>query len=130
MPTLVDQNELLKPYVPRLVIDWLREEPTRPHRSVEGSVAFVDISGFTTMTERLARRGRIGAEEVNDVLNSCFTDLLAVAYADGAGLIKWGGDAVLLLFHGEHHAERAGRAAGQWRTLCRAQPRGILGSRL
>ena len=49
-------NEVLKPYVPRLVIDWLRQTPGAIHREVEGSMVFVDISGFTALTERLARR--------------------------------------------------------------------------
>jgi class 3 adenylate cyclase/tetratricopeptide (TPR) repeat protein len=86
---------------------------------VEGTLAFVDISGFTSLTERLARRGKVGAEEMNDVLDRCFAELLAVAYADGAGLVKWGGDAVLLLFEGEHHAARACRAAAQMQRTMR-----------
>src|SRR5437867_3606039 len=104
-------SELLKPFVPRLVVEWLRHAPAEPHWRVDGSLAFVDISGFTSMTERLARKGKVGAEEMNDVLDALFTELLAVAYDDGAGLVKWGGDAVLLLFDGEDHAPRACRAA-------------------
>jgi class 3 adenylate cyclase/tetratricopeptide (TPR) repeat protein len=119
MATITDANTLLKPYVPRLLVEWLHDDPSSPYRSVDGSLAFVDISGFTTMTERLARKGKIGAEEIADVLDACFTDLLSVAYADGAGLIKWGGDAVLLLFDGPHHAERACRAAVAMRRTLR-----------
>jgi class 3 adenylate cyclase/tetratricopeptide (TPR) repeat protein len=109
----------LASYVPRLVIEWLREQPDAAYRPVEGSLAFVDISGFTTLTERLARKGKVGAEQMNDVLDSCFTELLAVAYDDGAGLVKWGGDAVLLLFDGEEHAVRACRAAAQMQRTMR-----------
>src|SRR5690349_255015 len=112
--------ELLKPFVPRLLIDWLRETPLAPFKEVEGSLAFVDISGFTTLTERLAAKGKVGAEELDDILNTVFEELLAVAYDDGAGLIKWGGDAVLLLFEGNDHAARACRAAmGMQRTIRR-----------
>src|SRR5437773_2940694 len=111
--------ELLRPYVPSLLIDWLREAPVAPYREVEGSLAFVDISGFTKLTERLAKRGKVGAEELNDILDRGLTDLVAVAYADGAGLIKWGGDAVLLLFTGEDHAPRAARAAYRMRRKLR-----------
>jgi class 3 adenylate cyclase/tetratricopeptide (TPR) repeat protein len=112
------QSELLKPYVPRLVIEWLRETPDATVREVDGTLAFVDISGFTKMTERLARKGKVGAEEVSDTLDMCFTELLSVAYDYGAGLIKWGGDAVLLLFDGPGHAPRGARAAaGMQRTL-------------
>jgi class 3 adenylate cyclase/tetratricopeptide (TPR) repeat protein len=103
----------LKPYVPRLQIEWLRETPALSHREVEGSLAFVDISGFTRLTERLSRRGKVGAEEMSDTLDACFTALLDAAYEDGAGLVKWGGDAVLLLFDGPGHAARACRAAAR-----------------
>jgi class 3 adenylate cyclase/tetratricopeptide (TPR) repeat protein len=100
----------LAPYVPRLAISWLRDTPERLWREIDGSLAFVDISGFTQLTERLARKGKVGAEEMSDILNATFADLLSVAYADGAGLVKWGGDAVLLLFEGDDHAARAARA--------------------
>ena len=108
----------LRPYVPRLVVDWLRSDPEDLYQEVEGSLAFVDISGFTTLTERLARRGKVGAEEMSDALNSTFSALLAEAYEDGAGLVKWGGDAVLLLFDGPDHARRACRAAHRMRARC------------
>ena len=94
-------SELLKPYVPRLAIEWLRNEPELRHRQLEGSLAFVDISGFTNLTERLSKKGKVGAEEMNDLLDSTFTELLSVAYDFGARVIKWGGDAVLLLFSEE-----------------------------
>ena len=47
----------LTPFVPRVVVDWLREAPEARHRRLEGSLAFVDISGFTAMSERLAQEG-------------------------------------------------------------------------
>src|SRR4026207_673401 len=100
-----------RPYVPRLLIDWLGSGDTTRVREVPGTRAFADISGFTKMTERLARKGKVGAEEMNDLLDDVFTELLEIAYRDGAGLIKWGGDAVLLPFEGRDHAARARRAA-------------------
>ena len=120
-PRLVVDNpsERLKPYVPRLVVDWLRSGSQDTYREVEGSLAFVDISGFTQLTERLARKGKVGAEEMSDTLNTTFAALLDVAYADGAGLVKWGGDAVLLLFDGPDHAARACRAAYRMRATMR-----------
>ena len=104
-------DELLKPYVPRVLIQWLRDGPAAPHRAIDGSLAFVDISGFTELTERLARRGRIGAELLHDTLDSVFEALLDEAYEWGAGLVKWGGDALLLLFDEPGHEQRAARAA-------------------
>jgi tetratricopeptide (TPR) repeat protein len=102
--------ERLLPYVPRLVVEWARDEAHARWKQIDGTLAFIDISGFTSMTERLARKGKVGAEEMNDVLNALFGELLAVAYDDGAGLVKWGGDAGLLLFDGPDHAIRACRA--------------------
>ncbi len=107
----VSTSDRLAPYVPRIAIEWLRETPTARHKQIEGSLAFVDISGFTALTERLSKKGKVGAEEMNDLLDACFAELLSVAYAQGAGVIKWGGDAVLLLFEGAGHETRACRAA-------------------
>lgn len=105
------QQESLRPYLPRLLIQWLSTSPASAYREVEGSVAFVDISGFTRLSERLGKRGKVGAEELTDAIGACFTRLLSVAYANGGGLIKFGGDALLLLFTGTDHAARAASAA-------------------
>src|SRR5579862_9247322 len=94
------RGDILKPYVPRLLTEWVRDSPRASYRSVEGSLAFADISGFTALTERLA--------------------LLDEAYTWGAGLLKWGGDAMLLLFDGPDHPQRAARAAWEMqRTIDR-----------
>ena len=104
-------GELLKPYVPRLLIEWVHAAPETHVHAREGTLAFVDISGFTALTEQLASRGKIGAEVLRDTLDGVFKTLLDEAYAWGAGLLKWGGDALLLLFDGAAHPERAARAA-------------------
>ena len=104
-------TRLLRPYLPRLLLRWAVESPDSRWREVEGSIVFVDISGFTKMSERLARQGKAGAEEVTDVLGPVFARLLAIAYGNGGGLIKFGGDALLLLFTGGDHAGHAARSA-------------------
>ncbi len=114
----VPQTAQLTPYVPLVVLDWLRESPDARRRKLDGTLAFVDVSGFTSMSERLARKGRLGAEEVTEVMNATFSRLLAVAYEYGGALLKFGGDALLLFFWEEEHARRACRAAyGMRRTL-------------
>ncbi|HXW33599.1 MAG TPA: adenylate/guanylate cyclase domain-containing protein, partial [Acidimicrobiales bacterium] len=119
------------PYLPRLVVDWVRDNPDELWLSTEGSVAFVDISGFTKLSERLARHGKIGAEELTDAIGTCFVDLLAVAYANGGSLIKFGGDALLLFFKESDHAERACRAAvGMRRELRELGHLTVLGNRV
>jgi class 3 adenylate cyclase/tetratricopeptide (TPR) repeat protein len=115
----MDAAERLRPFIAGFVVDWLRETPDQRHRVAHGTLVFVDISGFTRLTERLASKGKIGAEEMSDILDVTFAALLAVAYDHGAWLVKWGGDAVLLLFEGEQHAERACTAAHEMRLTMR-----------
>ena len=87
----------LVPYVPRLTLDWARADasvgdPDAPvTRVVEGTMVFADISGFTKMSERLARHGKVGAEEVTDAINTCFEQLLAIAYSAGGepAEVRW-----------------------------------------
>ncbi len=115
-----ETSDLLKPYVPRLVVSWLRHTPDARHLALDSTLVFVDISGFTALTEHLARRGKIGAELMRDTLDGVFTALLDEAYEWGAGLLKWGGDALLLLFDGPGHEARACRAAWEMqRTIDR-----------
>jgi class 3 adenylate cyclase len=109
----------LQPYLPRLVLDWPRSTPDVLGRELEGSTVFVDVSGFTKMSERLARQGKVGAEEVSDVIGDTFGALLAEAYACGGSLIKFGGDALLLFFQGDGHAHRAVAAAHGMRSELR-----------
>ena len=87
-----------------------------------GSMLFVDISGFTKMSERLARHGKVGAEEVTDVLGAIFARLLAVAYGEDGSLLKFGGDALLVWFTGEHHAARAAWSAHNMRDAPQHRP--------
>jgi class 3 adenylate cyclase/tetratricopeptide (TPR) repeat protein len=112
MPSLPPgYGEILKPYVPRLLLEWTRDRPHERYRTIEGSLVFVDVSGFTALTERLARRGQVGAEILRDTLDGLFRGLLDEAYAWGGGLLKWGGDALLLFYDGDEHIARAARAA-------------------
>ena len=110
--------ERLLPYVPVLLRRWPPDAAaTIGTGACSGSLAFVDISGFTRLTEQLARRGKVGAEEMSDILSATFAALLTEARDDGADLVKWGGDAMLLLFQGPDHAARAARAAHRMRGM-------------
>jgi class 3 adenylate cyclase/tetratricopeptide (TPR) repeat protein len=120
----ISRSEALRPYVARLLQEWLISDPDETTRELDGTFAYVDISGFTSLTERLARRGRIGAEELSDILHECFTRLLQdAAFAYGGQLVKWGGDALYLLFEGPEHARRAARAVCEMRAELRAMGR-------
>lgn len=115
----MNTSERLAPFVSRFVLDWLRDTPDERHRVADGTLVFVDISGFTQLTERLAAKGKIGAEEMSGILDVTFAALLSVAYDYGAWLVKWGGDAVLLFFDSDLHARRASTAAHEMRKTMR-----------
>jgi len=122
MATTTSFRARLQPYLPRPTLEWVASEPGRRHRSVDGAVVFVDISGFTALSEKLAKLGRVGAEEMADAISTCFGELLAVAYEGDGSLLKFGGDALLLLFTGGEAADdaaRATRAAVGMRTRLR-----------
>ena len=87
--------------------------------TVPVTMVFADVSGFTRLSERLARAGQEGAEQLVDVINACFTALLAHAYGRGGSLVKFGGDAMLLLFYNEGHTQRACDAAAAMRRTLR-----------
>ncbi|HEX6786935.1 MAG TPA: adenylate/guanylate cyclase domain-containing protein, partial [Acidimicrobiales bacterium] len=106
-------------YVPRRAAEWDLDAPGRKWQEVEASLCFVDISGFTPLSERLARRGRIGAEELTELLNRVFGRMLGLAYGRGGSLLKFGGDALLLLFASPDHAAQAASAAVDLRTALR-----------
>ena len=109
----------LLPYLATVHAAWLAADPARSWQQLEGTLVFADVSGFTPLTERLAQRGKVGAEELTDILNRVFRDLLAVATSFGGDCLKFGGDALLLLFAGEDHARRACAAAAGMRGALR-----------
>jgi class 3 adenylate cyclase/tetratricopeptide (TPR) repeat protein len=106
------------PYVPRILLDRLVTAPAEPVLREEGTIVFIDLSGFTRLSERLSRMGKEGAEHVVETINSCFTVLLSDAYQMGGSLLKFGGDALLLWFEGEGHPLRGcASAVAMRRTL-------------
>ena len=117
--TSVDVGHPLAPYFPRLAIEWIGSNPEQLHQELEGTIAFVDISGFTKLSERLARLGKSGAEELTATIDSCFVTLLDLAVANGGRLLKFGGDALLMYFSGEGHEARACLAAIEMRRALR-----------
>jgi class 3 adenylate cyclase/tetratricopeptide (TPR) repeat protein len=109
----------LEPFVSELARRWQRETPEVSARELVGTLVFADISGFTRLTERLAARGRFGAEEMSDHLDVVLSELLTAAYDYGGWLVKWGGDALLLMFDTDDHALRACDAASAMQSRMR-----------
>ena len=109
----------LTAHVPTVLLTHLEQAPNEKVRSLDATVVFADVSGFTRLSERLARAGKEGAEQLTDAINACFSALLAEAYQNGASLIKFGGDALLLWFDGDDHPARACTAAVAMRQTLR-----------
>lgn len=109
----------LRRHVPELAIEWQLDTPDERYRSLEGTLCFADVSGFTALAERLSRRGRVGGEELVETLGRVFSAMLDVVHARRGELLKFGGDALLLLFRGEDHAVQAASAAVEMRQVLR-----------
>ena len=84
---MVGRRDLDK-YAPSHLRDW--DSDGDDWRMVEGTLCLVDISGFTALSEKLAALGRIGAEELTEVLGWVFGDMLDIASARGGTLLKFG----------------------------------------
>ena len=109
----------LRRHVPALAIEWALEEPERLWREIDGTLCFADISGFTALSEKLAQRGRVGGEELVETLSRIFGGMLERARAQGGELLKFGGDALLLLFKGDNHPLRAAVTALEMQAALR-----------
>ena len=106
-------------YVPRILQQHLIDDPDARCWTADGTAALVDISGFTNLSERLARKGREGAEQITEVIGRSFESILLLAYEDGGSLLKFGGDSMLLWFEGDGHPARACRATVLMRRALR-----------
>ena len=59
----------------------------------EAYTMFIDLSGFTAMTEALMREGNEGAEKLSRILNSIFNPLVHLVYHRGGFIPYFAGDA-------------------------------------
>lgn len=89
---------------------------------VDGSVLMADVSGFTALSEWLAQAGEEGAEKLTGIINRFFAGVLAKAVDLGGDTLTFAGDAVLVLFEGENHAERAVTAGLRMLTATAKMP--------
>ncbi len=59
---------------------------------------FADVSGFTPISEALSKSGKVGAEELTQVLNSYFGPMIVLAESYGGIIAKFAGDAMTIIF--------------------------------
>ena len=66
--------------------------------SVDASVMFVDISGFTNMTRKLMSQGSDGAETLSVFMNTIFNPLIEAVYNQNGFILNFAGDAFTAVF--------------------------------
>ncbi|MDV7399444.1 hypothetical protein RZS08_48980, partial [Arthrospira platensis SPKY1] len=79
---------------------FIREQYYKDIRkgSFEAYTMFIDLSGFTAMTEALMREGNEGAEKLSRILNSIFGPLVRLVYQRGGIIPYFAGDAFTAIF--------------------------------
>lgn len=65
---------------------------------------FIDLSGFTPLTEALMGKGNRGAEQLSNILNDIFAPLVQIVYAKGGFIPYFAGDAFTAIFPARHTA--------------------------
>ena len=92
----------LSAHIPRYLLRLIGERglkamPGVPFRK-ELALLFCDVSGFTPLSETLSRHGKEGTEVLTEVLNDYFDSMITVIESWGGDVVKFGGDAVTVIF--------------------------------
>lgn len=113
MPSLINT---LKSYIPDVLQSRIVADPTPPNshfvQEYSAAVLFVDISGFTALTEQFAARGPSGAEDISAVLNNFYGRWIDIIKSYGGDIIKFAGDGLLVIWQYEN-LEKATLLAAQ-----------------
>jgi len=101
----IKENNILKMYVDENVINFMAnkefEASVLKNELLEATVLFIDVCGFTAITEQ------IPANDVVTILNGIFDEIVKEIIAQGGHVDKFMGDAVMAVFRGEFHLDRA-----------------------
>ena len=101
----IKENNILKMYVDETVLNFMggREFETSlmVNETVQATVAFVDICSFTTISENET------PDTVVKLLNKYFDVIVKEVIAQGGYVDKFIGDAVMAVFRGDYHLDRA-----------------------
>ncbi|MBN2389210.1 MAG: AAA family ATPase [Anaerolineae bacterium] len=94
-----------------LIPHFIHEHFSRGERAgvFDAATLFIDVTGFTRLTETLMQHGKEGAEALTDALNRVFNPLVGEVYARNGWIAAFVGDAFLAVFpHGDDpaHARR------------------------
>jgi adenylate cyclase len=101
----IKENNILKMYVDETVLNFMGgkeyESSVNTTEMIDASVLFVDICSFTTISENES------PETVVKLLNNYFDTMVKVIIAHGGYVDKFIGDAVMAVFRGNYHLDRA-----------------------
>ncbi len=101
----IKENNILKMYVDQNVLNFMGgreyEASIMANETVEATVAFIDICSFTTISENET------PDTVVKLLNKYFDVIVKEIIAQGGYVDKFIGDAVMAVFRGDYHLDRA-----------------------
>jgi class 3 adenylate cyclase/FixJ family two-component response regulator len=105
----IRENSILKMYVDETVLNFMGsrefESSLMANESVEASIVFIDICSFTSISENES------PDTVVKLLNSYFEVMVKEIIAQGGYIDKFIGDAIMAVFRGDYHLDRAIDAA-------------------
>ena len=101
----IKENNILKMYVDETVLNFMGgrefEASLMANETVEATVAFIDICSFTTISENES------PDRVVKLLNNYFDVMVKEIIKQGGYVDKFIGDAIMAVFRGEYHLDRA-----------------------
>jgi len=101
----IKENNILRMYVDETVLNFMNsreyEVSLMQNETVEASVAFIDICSFTTISENE------DPDTVVKLLNNYFDVMVKEIIAQNGHVDKFIGDAIMAVFRGEYHLDRA-----------------------
>ncbi|MBC7536539.1 MAG: response regulator [Ferruginibacter sp.] len=116
----IKENNILKMYVDEAVLNFMGgrefESSLMANETVEATVVFLDICSFTSISEHAP------ADIVVKLLNNYFDVMVKEIIAQGGYIDKFIGDAIMAVFRGDYHLDRAIDAALAVRTLVEKLP--------
>lgn len=83
-----------------LIPHFIQDQHTKgaTQGQLQGYALFVDLSGFTKLTETLLKEGKVGAERLSNILNAIFSPMVDLVYQEGGFIPHFAGDAYFGIF--------------------------------